>query len=237
MQHPVTEDKARISEIFSSLQGEGIHLGEKHIFIRFEECHIHCTYCDELEKPGKWMTLDEVIEAVEALENSDGPHAFISLTGGEPLLYLPFLKPLMQKLRDRRKKIYLETNGILGKALNEVLSLCDCIAMDLKPSSVTGERKFLDEHREFLRIARGKNIFIKVIVSKTIDGAEFAELLDMVSQTAPETPVILVPLSSEVEGHEDPELMRILYQLLKTGAALLKDIRIVPRFHKILNIR
>ncbi|HXV27599.1 MAG TPA: 7-carboxy-7-deazaguanine synthase QueE, partial [bacterium] len=120
MLHPPTSNSAYISEIFSSLQGEGTHLGERHLFIRFEECHIHCQYCDELDKPAKPMTLDEVMAEVARLEAEEGPHSFISLTGGEPLLYLPFLKPLMMRLKAMNYRIYLETNGILWRSLQDV---------------------------------------------------------------------------------------------------------------------
>ena len=83
---------AGISEVFSSLQGEGTHLGERHLFIRFEHCNIHCEYCDELDKAGVDMDLDTVLKSVKKLEEESGPHSLISLTGGEPLMYQSFLK-------------------------------------------------------------------------------------------------------------------------------------------------
>ena len=39
--------KARIMEVFSSLQGEGVRLGERQIFVRFGGCNLQCDYCDE----------------------------------------------------------------------------------------------------------------------------------------------------------------------------------------------
>lgn len=237
MKHPPTADSARISEIFSSLQGEGTHLGEKHLFLRFEECNIHCQYCDELDKQGTPMSLEEVMETVLKLEGESGPHSFVSLTGGEPLLYLSFLKPLMKRLKSQGFKIYLETSGILPRALEEVAADCNVIAMDLKPASVTGERKFLEEHRQFLKIAQSRETFVKMILSKQIDPEEFDELIELVRETAPATPVILQPLSAEIEGHEDPELMTLLGELQSRASRVLEKVRIVPRLHKILKIR
>ena len=141
MKQPPTANEARISEIFSSLQGEGTHLGERHLFIRFEECHIHCEYCDELDKPARTYSLDEVMQTVRQLEKEEGPHAFVSLTGGEPLLYQNFLAPLLLRLKAEGFRTYLETNGILWRALEAVIGWCDVIAMDLKPASVTKEKK------------------------------------------------------------------------------------------------
>lgn len=230
-------DQARISEIFSSLQGEGTRLGERHLFIRFEECHIHCTYCDELDKGGMPYSIDQLMATVHQLEKEEGPHSFISLTGGEPLLYLPFIKPLMRRLKAEGFRIYLETNGILWKSLQEVIGWCDCIAMDLKPASVTGERSFEVEHRRFLEIAKSKETFLKLVLSKQTDVAEFEGLMLLVRQVAPELPVILQPITTDIEGHEDQELMDFLAHLQRLASKKIRDVRIVPRFHKILKIR
>ncbi len=43
----------RITEIFSSLQGEGPYMGQRHLFIRFEACHMACAYCDETKKKSQ----------------------------------------------------------------------------------------------------------------------------------------------------------------------------------------
>ena len=237
MRYPVTYNSARISEIFSSLQGEGTHLGERHLFLRFEACNIHCEYCDELGKPGFDFDLDSTIESLKRLEEDYGPHPFVSLTGGEPLLYLPFLKPLLPRLKEIGFGVYLETNGILWKALEEVILWTDVIAMDVKPASVTKERSFIKEHEAFLKIAVQKETLIKMICSKEIDLNEFKELCSMIARIAPRVPLVLQPMSAEVEGHDDPELMRLLGELQTLGLGMLKDVRIVPRLHKILKIR
>ena len=243
MRHPPTAHEARISEIFSSLQGEGTHLGERHLFVRFEECHIHCEYCDELAKPAQAMSLEEVVKTILEVEKEEGPHTFVSLTGGEPLLYLSFLEPLLPRLKAERFRTYLETNGILWQALERVLGGCDVIAMDLKPASVTKERSFLKEHRRFLQLACGKEVFIKIVISKEIDLREFQDLVGIVQEIAPETPVILQPVSPyplsdfEGEGHEDSELMQLLVELQRMAGRMIPDIRILPRLHRILKIR
>lgn len=237
MLHPPSADLARISEIFSSLQGEGTHLGERHLFIRFEECHMHCEYCDELGKIGIPMSSDQVMAEVRRLDKEGGPHRFVSLTGGEPLLYLSYLKPLLMKLKAEHFPIYLETSGVLWGALEEVIGWCDCIAMDLKPASVTRERNFFEEHRRFLEIAKSKEVFMKIILSKEIDLREFDSLIQIVKDKRPETPVLLQPISKEIEGHEDAELMELLSCLQRSALRYVSDVRIVPRLHKILKIR
>ena len=251
MRHVPSPHEARISEIFSSLQGEGTHLGERHVFIRFEECHIHCEYCDELDKPARSLTLDEVVSIVRQLEKDEGPHAFVSLTGGEPLLYLNFLSRLLLRLKAEGFRTYLETNGILWRALEAVIGWCDVIAMDLKPASVTKEKSFLEEHRRFLELAASKEVFIKIVLSKEIDLREFQELVQLVKDVRPLTSVILQPVSAppvvaglphpsdglESEGHEDPELMQLLHELQRVAGRSLPCVRILPRLHRILKVR
>lgn len=237
MLHPPSTHSARISEIFSSLQGEGTHLGERHLFIRFEECHIHCCYCDEAGKPGEEMSLDTVLEEVRKLERDEGPHAFISLTGGEPLLYVNFLRPLLIHLKAEKFKIYLETAGILWKALEEVIGWCDVIAMDMKPTSVTHDANFEEEHRKFLALARERETFVKIVLSSEIDICEFERLVRILKETAPEVPLVLQPVSTRIEGHEDAVLMTLLQHLQRLSGRYGIQTRIVPRFHKIFNLR
>ena len=39
-------DKVKIKEIFTSIQGEGLFIGYKQLFIRFCGCNLSCNYCD-----------------------------------------------------------------------------------------------------------------------------------------------------------------------------------------------
>ncbi|HAJ60375.1 MAG TPA: radical SAM protein, partial [Cyanobacteria bacterium UBA8543] len=37
---------ARLSEIFSAIQGEGLNVGSRQLFIRFALCDLRCHFCD-----------------------------------------------------------------------------------------------------------------------------------------------------------------------------------------------
>ncbi len=239
MKYKPTSTTARISEIFSSLQGEGPNLGERHIFLRFEECHIHCQYCDELDKKGRDMSIEETLKVIDQLENEEGPHRYISLTGGEPMLYTPFLNTLVPLLRERGHKLYLETDGILWKTLEKDHLLFDFVSMDLKPASVTGERNFDSEHEKFLEIlVREKmNYYLKIVISKEIKMSEYEDQIKLIKKIAPESCLVLQPITTDIEGHEDAELMQLLGEMQKIGLKQINHVRIVPRFHKIIGIR
>ena len=40
------QSTAKIREIFTSIQGEGPYMGEKHAFVRFCRCNLNCEFCD-----------------------------------------------------------------------------------------------------------------------------------------------------------------------------------------------
>ena len=86
---------ASILNIFSSRQGEGICVGDPHVFIRFGGCNLVCDYCDTPEsipmKSGLLYTVEAVVDRVTALEPL-AERPVVSLTGGEPLVQIGFLE-------------------------------------------------------------------------------------------------------------------------------------------------
>jgi 7-carboxy-7-deazaguanine synthase len=59
---------AKITEVFLSIQGEGVHAGDEHIFVRFHGCNMRCTFCDtpQPEAPGDSSirsVVDKIIDA------------------------------------------------------------------------------------------------------------------------------------------------------------------------------
>src|SRR5271155_5573744 len=89
---------ARVVEVFSSLQGEGIRLGERQIFVRFGGCNLHCDYCDEPDTipvpSGKVWSALKLQREIAALAR-ERPHVSVSWPGGEPLLHPAFLSGMM----------------------------------------------------------------------------------------------------------------------------------------------
>ena len=76
-----------------------------------------------------------------------------------------------------------------------------------------------------------------MVLSKEIKQHEFDDQIQILSELAPEIPVILQPISGEIEGHEDPELMEKLEKLKELGRKYCRDVRIMPRLHRILKIK
>ena len=238
IQNKATETE--ISEMFSSLQGEGPYLGVKQVFVRFGRCNMHCTYCDELEKMQSEnftkMSLVEVLKEIDRLDKEKGYHHSVSLTGGEPLFYTSFLENLLPKLKERGFPTYLETNGTLPRELDRVVRYCDIIAMDMKPSSSTGDRAFEKEHSEFLKIAVRRDVFVKVVITPETKLEEVKRCAKIVDEVDATIPFILQPLSDPV-GINTKALQLIEKIFMPEVEKLLRDVRVIPQLHKIWGVR
>lgn len=232
--------ETEISEIFSSIQGEGPFLGVRQIFTRFGRCNMHCVYCDEIEKmeEGRFdiRSLDSVLAEIDRLEKADGPHHSISLTGGEPLFYPTFLENLMPKLKERGFKTYLETNGTLPAMLERVIRFTDIVAMDWKPASSTGDRAFEAQHEAFLRIALQKEVFVKVVITPLTAVDEAMAAVHAVAAVSPKAPFIFQPVT-EAFGVSIEAMKLIESKLFPEAQKHLSDVRIIPQMHKIWGVR
>lgn len=103
----------RISEIFHSVQGEGLFTGTPSVFIRTSGCNLRCWFCDtkysSWDPEGDFPNVDEIV--ADALK-WDTPHVVI--TGGEPMIFEE-LPELCGKLRDRNRHITIETAGTIHR--------------------------------------------------------------------------------------------------------------------------
>lgn len=106
-----------VTEIFYSIQGEGIRTGEPSIFVRFAGCNMECEIvpgprspggfkCDTDFSNGLKMKAEEIIERCRSL--SSKCH-WIVLTGGEPTLQLD--DDLIMSLKANGYHLAIETNG------------------------------------------------------------------------------------------------------------------------------
>lgn len=96
--------KLSVIEIFSSIQGEGLHTGKLVTFIRLAGCNMCCSFCDTDFETGKHdMGLHEILDEVRKL-----PSNTIVWTGGEPLLQLK------SEHLFTGYKHFIETNGSLS---------------------------------------------------------------------------------------------------------------------------
>jgi organic radical activating enzyme len=228
-------ESARVVEVFSSLQGEGIRLGERQIFVRFGGCNLHCDYCDEPDTipipSGELWTTQKLKKEIGILAN-EKPHESVAWTGGEPLLHEAVLQPMMRWARQKGLKNYLETNGTRVESLRRLAPLCDVVAMDIKLPSATG-RQTWSEHLEFLRVVPEKT-FAKVVLTAKSTEFEWRQVIRLMQEVSTNTPLILQPATpfAGVEAIEPALCLKFLRQ----AGALLKDVRLIPQWHPVWDL-
>ena len=241
--------RENIIEIFSSIQGEGKYVGCRQVFVRLEGCNLDCTYCDTENEVGGHahcmveeragthelipyenpLSVEQVAEIVARL-TGDVPHHSLSITGGEPLLHVPFIKELAAHID---LPIFLETNGTLDRALAECIDCISHISMDLKLPDVLSAPVW-DAHARFLEIARTKDVYVKVVVAaETV--AEYVErAARMVAEIAPETLFVLQPVTP-YGGCTAPTPARLL-ELQRIALRHISDVRVIPQTHRMMDL-
>lgn len=103
------EPQVRISETFTSIQGEAAATGALTHFIRLTGCPLRCTFCDT-EYAFTGGQLRCVSELVAGAQASGVQH--VCVTGGEPLAQ-PNVHALMEALCDAHLAVSLETSGAI----------------------------------------------------------------------------------------------------------------------------
>lgn len=228
-------ETAPILDIFVSRQGEGICVGAPHVFVRFGGCNVVCDYCDTPESipsgSGTLKTLDEVCDTISKLDPDRTTEA-VSLTGGEPLLQVGFLERLIPRLREAGRRIYLETNGTLPRALERIQKGCDWIAMDIKPPSAIG-RDLWEAQRWFLKTGE-KNVFIKMVLTESTKEEELRLAVDLISGVRRDIPLVLQPATAWGQAKSIP--LGRLASWWGLASQKLTDVRILPQVHRLWQI-
>lgn len=250
--------KARLIEVFSAIQGEGLNVGTRQIFIRFALCDLRCYFCDSAhtwhtpatcsieQTPGERdfethsnpVTIPMLLDWINR-QNQPGLHDSISLTGGEPLLHAPFLVEFLPQLRDLTKlPIYLETGGHRPEQLATILPYIDSVGMDIKLPSVSGE-SYWQTHAEFLQLCWNSQaeVFVKLIISSKTEPAELEQASELVASVSPGIPAFLQPVTPLEMPHSMAVLPPTPQQVLEWQVLMkrnLKQVRVVPQTHKML---
>lgn len=249
---------ARLVEIFSSLQGEGILVGQRQIFVRTYGCNLRCTYCDSPETlketpspeqcrvetiPGSWTfhPIENPVSANTLTEIVKGylhqPHHSLSITGGEPLLQAAFLEQWLPEIHALGLKTFLETNGLLPDHLRRIVHLLDYISMDLKPPTATGLSvdSTWNRHSTFLQIAAQTNVYGKMVITPSTTLEELDLAVQLLWENSNDIPLILQPVTPF--GYEPhPVAPTKLIEFHAHASRRLADVRVIPQTHKMMKL-
>ncbi|MCK5288618.1 MAG: 7-carboxy-7-deazaguanine synthase QueE, partial [Candidatus Omnitrophica bacterium] len=181
--------KAELVEIFKSIQGEGLYQGQEQVFVRFYGCNLQCSFCDT---KSLFYTKEDLFYIMKKINDLGDFHS-VSLTGGEPLLQIEFLKQLSKTLKQDKRTVYLETNGVLYENLREIIDFMDIISMDFKLPTSTNDRILWKEHTEFLKIALKKEVFVKAVIGLNTSEEDLIECIKIIKKLKPDLFFVLQP--------------------------------------------
>ncbi|MEG6586030.1 7-carboxy-7-deazaguanine synthase QueE [Dendrosporobacter sp. 1207_IL3150] len=240
-------DFINMVEVFSSIQGEGQYVGCRQVFVRLAGCNLQCIYCDtptsraisdscRIEQtPGKrdFFIFDNPFMLSELVNKINNllvhPHHSVSFTGGEPLCQADALNQVISGIKG---KIYIETNGTLPKELKKIINNIDIVSMDIKMPDVTGSELW-DVHKEFLKIAADKEVFVKLVVTGTTQKQFFEKAVELVTSVNRKIPLILQPVTP-INGCI-PILPEEVLELQSLALKSLDIVKVIPQTHKFID--
>lgn len=171
----------KLSEIFYSLQGEGIDVGKPAVFIRTALCNLSCVWCDtkytwdwnhyDYDREVSEMTVPEILEQVSGFNTK---HCVI--TGGEPLIQQMKLIPLLSNLKSKGYFVEVETNGtILPSAMLEKFVDRWNVSPKLENTSTSKQHREVQSCLEYF--AKNSKAYIKFVICERSDIAEVKTLI------------------------------------------------------------
>lgn len=185
----------KISEIFYSVQGEGILLGTPSVFIRASGCNLRCVWCDTPYASWQPEGDEESVEAVVAQVRRYGARHVV-VTGGEPMI-MPDIVELSEALKRAGRHITIETAGTVHQPV-----VCDLMSISPKLANSTPREReggrWAAQHERLriqpevlLRLMGDYDYQLKFVVAAPED---LAEILSLVSRLRAERErVVLMP--------------------------------------------
>ncbi len=202
----------KINEIFPSIQGEGLRLGEPTLFIRFSGCNLKCSFCDTKNawQTGQTMTVESILEEIEKIHPTF-PADWVCLTGGEPLLQN--IGGLVERLKAEGFMIQVETNATIFQQIG-----VDWYTISPKPPGYFYHAAYTKKARE-----------VKIVVT----GKLGLDVLQKLRQDFPQKiPLLLQPRSNSKSAGK--HAMMLLRQAVEEG---MKNVRLTAQIHKIFGWR
>ena len=238
------EAKVKLSEIFTSIEGEGVLFGTKTMFVRLAGCPLKCHWCDTpyaipMDSGGNFSSDDvKKMIADELL-----PHTYkVNFTGGEPLVQHEAVIELAQFVREKGIKTYLESACYDSARFAKVLPYIDIckIEFKLRDSKVVDEKNYptlLKNEMECFRMAveAGKKPYVKVVVTNSSSLIEFESLIKRVRGIAKPWDIagFIIQPSHKVD---EPVLDR-LFAFYDAVYPYYDQVRVIPQLHKIIGAR
>lgn len=196
-----------ISEIFYSVQGEGILTGVPSVFVRTSGCNLRCRWCDTPYASWKPEGTDKTPEEILTEIRAHPAAAHVVLTGGEPMIAKD-VNALISLIRGAGYHLTIETAGTTPPPE----AGCDLASLSPKLSNSTplpGEinEGWIRRHEQtrtnlpFLRqwIETAVETQLKFVISDEADLTESRRLVDSLPLPFRADHVLLMPEGRTME--------------------------------------
>ncbi len=170
----------KISEIFETIQGEGLGCGLPSVFLRLANCNLRCQWCDtkhswdwknyDYDKEVTEQSLARVVETIRSFRSKN-----IVVTGGEPLLQQEALVLLATELASSHR-FEVETAGTLTPC-NELHQLITRWNVSPKLANSGNSSKARNRETPMKVFAGLDNVSFKFVIDREEDLGEIKELL------------------------------------------------------------
>ena len=211
----------KVSEIFKSIEGEGLRTGLPAVFIRLHGCNLRCSYCDSMYavegSDYKQMSVAQILDAVK--EFSGITH--VTLTGGEPLIHQD-VEDLLSLLSSNGYQVNIETNGTVPRKWHFPGLF---YTMDWKCKSSGMSAKMKMENLETL----GADDVLKFVVDTTEDLEETESVVKSLAEKKRDMPHLFI---SPVFGNLSNE--EIVNWLLGCSTMVKNNAQFQIQLHKII---
>ncbi len=245
-QKAAASTRVKLSEIFTSIEGEGILFGTKTMFVRLAGCPLKCHWCDTpyalpLDS-GSDYSIDE---AKELISKNLHPNTYkVNFTGGEPLVQHEAVIELAKFVRQQNGlRTYLESACYDAARFAKVLPYIDLVKVEfkLRDSEVVDEKHYgslLRSELDCLKLAvsSGKTTYIKVVVTNSSNLKEFKELVREVFRIVTKPGEIAGFIIQPSYKIDEPTL-DVLFGFYDAVYPLYDQVRVVPQLHKIIGVR
>ena len=245
MQRTENRTRVRVSEIFTSFEGEGAFVGKKTMFIRLAGCHLKCRWCDtKYALPldsGNDYQVDEIKDLiVKELQ----PFTYkVNFTGGEPLLQYEAVIQLADFIKKcTNLKTYIESSCFDSELFEKILPYMDICKIEFKTedSKVVEDEDYddllLNEYRCLeLAIQNNKTTYIKIVVSNSTNLESFKNLVYNISKKIKPSDIMDFIIQPS-HGIDQPTVNKLLdtYDIVQP---MFPEVRIIPQLHKEIGAR
>lgn len=185
----------KVSEIFYSIQGEGILAGVPSVFVRLSGCNLRCAWCDtpyaSWKPEGRDLMLGEILSDVRRRWATH-----VVVTGGEPMIQDKIVE-LTRGLKELDLHVTIETAGAVFEPV-----ACDLMSISPKLANSTPHKreggKWAAQHDRLRyqplvlrRLMTDYDYQLKFVVAEPEDLREIESILEETS--ADRSKVVLMP--------------------------------------------